>query len=238
MTDDKFFYLEGREVILKAGSSNIFNLLNVPEPNKVRLFYDEETALNFKSEYENLVDLGGTKLLNIASAASGGFIPSGQFAAQGFQIWKETDVVEFSVTVTLHMQDSGLNQVVIPALALSKLCVPSKKNNENKTFGQSLIPPGPDLQVLLANIGIEIGEEDKTSYSVDGVVRDPLSVIIGKFLTVENVIITKIEPTFSDVLDEDYMPVSCSLSIDFRTIEVANTDMINKMINHAKSRGQ
>lgn len=238
MKDDKFFYLDGREVILKAGSSNIFNLLNVPEPNKIRLFYDEETALNFKSEYENLVELGGTKFLNIASAATGGFIPSGQFASQGFQIWKSTDVVEFSLTVTLHMQDSGLNQVVIPSLALSKLCVPSKKDSGNKTFGQALIPPGPDLQVLLSTIGIEVGEGDKTSYNVEGVVRDPLSVTIGKFLTVDNVIITKVEPTFSDVLDEDYMPVSASISIDFRTIEVANTDMINKMITHAKSRGR
>lgn len=234
LTDDKFFALEGREIVLKLGATNVFNALKLKDASKIHLMYDEGTSLAFSSEYENLVELGGNKFLNIVSASTNGFIPSSQFASQGFQVWKETNVLEFSLTASLHMYDSGLNQVVKPALALSKLCLPSKSNEQNKIWGQSLVPPGPNIQVLLSTIGIEVGKEDATDYSVEGVIRDPLSISIGKFLTIDNVIITKIEPSFSEVLDEDYMPVSCDLSIDFRTTEVATTNMVDKILSYIK----
>ena len=235
INDEKFFVAPNREVKLLAGQSSVFNILKeVTEPEKVHLIYEDETSLNIKSDYENPVDIGGNKFLNLASLMTNGFVPSGQFAVQGYQIWKQTDVLEFSLNLQLHMVDSGLNQVVIPALALSKLCVPAKKNEKDPIWGQSLVPPGPSLKTFLAQAGINIKVDDSENYAQNGIQGNPLHVQIGRFLKIDNVVMTKVEPTFSEVLDEDYMPVSCSLAIDFRTVEVVTTNMLDQMIKFAQ----
>jgi len=234
MDNQGFFILPQREIKLFAGEKPIFDFLGIPEPSKVHLFYSGDISLGIKSTYENLIDVGSNKALNVASLLSGGFIPSGQFAVQGYQIWKDTEVLEFSLDVTLNMYDSGRNQVVLPALALSKLVVPSKKDDKT-LWGQSLIPPGPSLKTFLTQIGVDTSKfpvgEDAIA---NGIAGSPLHIEIGKFLRLENVIMTKIEPNFSEEVDEDYMPISCTLSIDFRTVEVVTTQMLEQIMQHAK----
>lgn len=233
-SNSTFFIPEGREVKLLIGEKNVFDVLGVPDPTNTHLIYDDEISLNIKSDYENLIDVGSNKLLNIASAITDGFVPSGQFAVQGMQIWKSTDVIEFSLNVEMHMINSGKNQVVLPSLALAKLCVPSKKNS-GLGAGQSLIPPGPNLNDILRMIGSSItiksgGDEANGNIQGGGL----LHVRIGKFLSIDNVVLTKVEPTYSKILDDEYMPISCKMSLDFRTVEVANTEMLQSMMDFAK----
>jgi len=227
------FLLDGTDVFehLKKDMSNLVTPVN--------LIYTDDTTLELNSKFSNLLNIKGSNLLTLLSGATGGVVPSGQFGIQGIQVWEETDPIEFSLrSVELHMgKNGGKTDVVIPALALSKLTLPSYKGEDNKK-GMSLIPPGPDLKDVLKLVGSSIGindlfgnGRDKKSANQGGGL---LTVQIGKFLTISNIILTKVEPTFSSILDEDGMPIHCKLQIECRTVEVATTYMITQIINNIK----
>jgi len=226
------FLLDGTDVFehLKKDMSNLVTPVN--------LIYTDDTTLELNSKFSNLLNIKGSNLLTLLSGATGGVVPSGQFGIQGIQVWEETDPIEFSLSVELHMgKNGGKTDVVIPALALSKLTLPSYKGGDNKK-GMSLIPPGPDLKDVLKLVGSSIGindlfgnGRDKKSANQGGGL---LTVQIGKFLTISNIILTKVEPTFSSILDEDGMPIHCKLLIECRTVEVATTYMITQIINNIK----
>ncbi|MGD9678178.1 MAG: hypothetical protein AB7V16_07415 [Vulcanibacillus sp.] len=225
-----------RKIVLKLNEKDLFEELKKDIPQlatPVDLIFTDEVTLQLTSKYGNLIQVKGSNLLTLLSGATNGIVPSGQFGIQGLQIWEETDPIEFTLSVELHMKTSGFSDVVVPALALSKICLPSYKSGDSKK-GISLIPPGPDLRTVLNLVGSSIGvtelfgsgKEKKSEAEGGGL----LTIEIGKYLTIPNVVVTKVEPTFSNILDEDYKPVSCKLSITFRTVEVATTYMISQMI--------
>ena len=234
---DIFNIPKERKVVLKLGESDLFEELKKDMPRlktPVDLIFDDDVTLQFSSKYGNLINIKGSNLLTLLSGATNGLIPSGQFGIQGLQIWEETEPLDFQLTVELHMKKSGIDDVVLPALALSKVCLPSYKGGDNQK-GMALIPPGPDLMDVLKLVGSSIGldklfssgREKKASSQGGGI----LTVEIGRYLTIPNVIITKAEPTFSKTLDTDYAPVSCKMTISFRTTEVATTYMVSRLID-------
>jgi len=228
---------ESRKVVFMLGKTNLFEELkkNTPKLKKVPdLIYTDETTIQVSSQYGNLINIKGSNLLTLLSGATNGVIPSAQFGLQGLQVWESTEPLEFSLSVELHMKNSGTDDVLIPALALSKVALPSYKGGDSKK-GMMLIPPGPDLKDVLSLVGASIGvdalfsggREKKEAKDGGGM----LSVKIGKFITIPNVLITKAEPTFSKLLDEDGAPVSCKIQLSFKTMEVATTYMIEQLIN-------
>jgi len=232
ISDTKFSLPEGREVILTVGSQNVFEVLKTSNTKLVKtptLVYTDDLTLSINTSYKNLVATTNNTLLTLLSGAFPGVVPSGQFALQGLQIWENTEVLEFSLSVTLYMIDDARNDVVITALSLAQLCVPYKNTKENGKAGYGLIPPGPNIKDVLQLAGLtesNVDKNDNRNFANGGL----LSIQIGKFMKIENIVITKVEPTFSSILDEDYNPVSCTLSIDFRTVEVVTTNMLQNMI--------
>lgn len=228
----------GRQVVITSNGNDIFNSLQSTTPGlalPVQLIMTEGVTLKISSQYKNLVEAQSSTMLNLISGLTKGVVPSGQFGLQGLQIWESTDVLDFSLTCELHMATSGRADVVLPALALSKICVPSY-NKSGISAGWGLIPPGPSLKDILGLVKATLDKTD--DFGNRQISKDPkqggglLGIKIGKYLNINNIVVTKVEPTFSEILDEDYMPVSCKLNIDFRTVEVVTTDMLDKIITN------
>jgi hypothetical protein len=230
---ETFNFPKYREVILSVGGKNIFSELT--NSQNIHLVLDEETSLEIKTSYKNIIEVKGSNLFSLLSnsftiGGTKGVIPSGQFALQGTQIWESTDVISFSLELKLYMTTSGYNDVLRPSLELAKWAVPSKKQSKNKILGNSLIPPGPNLADILQQLGVEVNSEKSFLGISLSDSKGVLNVQIGKHLQIDNVVITSVVPTYSAALDEDYAPVKCSLAVSFQTLEVATTDMIEGIL--------
>jgi hypothetical protein len=225
-----------KQIIITTGSQNVFEALRgeIPSLRVPKLIFNEQVSLNFSSKYGDLAQAQGSNLLTLLSGFTGGKVPSGQFGIQSLQVWQGTEPLSFSLDVELHMVDSGKHDVLIPALALTKLCLPSYKGSGDKR-GMALIPPGPDLGYILQTVIqssmvlselFNDGQSIKSPSNGGGIV----SIQFGRMFTLQNVLLTKIQPTFSILKDEEGMPVNCKLSMEFTTMEVATTAMVQGMI--------
>jgi hypothetical protein len=246
VNDSTFFIPPGRTIQItkstKTGGSstpNIFSMLNCGGT----LLYEDDFAFKAKSNYKSLIDGKGSTLLNLVAGATG--LPSGQFALQGLQAWENTESIEFSISARLLMQTSGYADVLVPALSLVKAMVPTKADGALPILGQSLIPPGPNLRTLLALVGVQGSYINSFFEWTQGVSKalgltstDAISdlngclwdVRIGSYIVIPGCVIKEVEPTFSAMLDSDYCPISCDISIGFATCEVATVQMINTML--------
>jgi len=231
---------QSKELIIMSGDKNILS-----DFTNTHLIIDDGISLDFKNNYTKLMDVKASSLLNLLanSITLNDQSPfSSQNALQGLEAWESTDVLSFSVDVTVNMVESGLIDVVNPVLLLVQATLPEKDPNKQGIWGNNLIPPGPNIAKILALTG----EENAVStlqkalnivtlggkvLNID--VKSPsgtFDVQIGKYLTISNVVITTIQPTFSEQLDEDYCPVNCKLNISFQTVEIATKNMIRNIL--------
>jgi hypothetical protein len=236
-TDGNFFIPDGREVIITdKNNENIFAQL----PN-AHLIYDEELELNIKSNYGSIVETTGSNLLSLLGGSftvGGANVPSGQFALQGLQIWKETEPLTFSLNVSLYTVASAYSDVIRPALHLASLTVPST-TKEDGTQGWNLIPPGPNIADILNEMGgeaatlatsLQNGKNFIKLKSSQGI----FNVKIGNYMTIPGVIIIGVSPTFSNILmDEDgaLVPMSCKIQLEMSTARVATKEMLQEIFS-------
>lgn len=213
----------------------------------VDFIYDDDLSLSISSTYDDL--LPSTKGSNLLTLASGSLqfggktdIPSGQFALQGFQIWKSTEPLEFNLNLHLYMKESGITDVVVPSLRLSKYSVPSKSEKSIIPGIGGLIPPGPTINDILSLANVNSSDQTTIKGILNAIglsnrvddkgrpISGLLDVEIGSFYMFRNCVLTKVVPTYSEAKDEDLAPISCDLSVDFRTAEVVTTEMIDTWI--------
>ena len=240
MSESTFFVPEGREIIITANGKNIFSKL--PNAKDLHLIIDSGVSLSFDNHYTHLVEVKGQALLNLISNSvkvNGVAPPTGQFSLQGIEIWESTDNVSFTIDAMLYMVNSARSDVLIPSLLLTGLTLPGTSNKDKGIWGMSLVPPGPNIQKILQLTGASSQKlQDEVTLLSVGTLLDIKSeaasgtfdVQIGNYLTLQNVIITKIEPNYSEQLDEDLCPINCKLTIGFQTVEVATKDMINRIL--------
>ena len=219
--------------------------MNIPEHKQVKFFhsnggsrilpnatfvYDDDFALNITSKYGELVNVKPSNLLSILSGSSllGGQIPSGQFALQGMQIWQGSEPIEFNLGLHLYMQYDATQDVYIPSIEISKLAVPTRTDS-NGHEGWGLIPPGPNLSDILTLAGVPKDAQDDTKYIglklAEG--NGLFDVEVGGFFYFQNCIITKAVPNYSEARDENLAPISCEISLDFRTSEIATKQLLD-----------
>lgn len=207
----------------------------------VPLFYDGEFSLKASSTFGSLWDAEGNNLLTLLSGATNGALPSGQFALQGAQIWQSTNPLTLDLTLYLYMNDSGKNDVMSPALTLVSTCLPTKTDFFQMKIGntniklQTLIPPGPNLQALIAASGAVTGNNLLDNFSKGS--RGVYTLKLGQHITIPRIIITSVEPTFSKWTDEDGYPISAEIALSFTTMEIATTDMIARIWRVDNSAG-
>ena len=206
---------KGKKVIITQQTDE--GAINIPF-GRVPLVIEEDITLSFSSNFSPLVGGTGSKALSAIGAAvrdaSGGRVGfSGQNKYMGFQVWEGSSPISFNATFGFYLGQSklysALQEVYRPVMELVRLVLP------DVGFAGSLIPPGPSLFSLIKGKG----EQAAKYYS--------LSITIAKVLRIDNVIITKAEPTFSNEVDEDGYPIWAKVAMDFQSVELANTGMLN-----------
>jgi len=221
---------DGRELkIFTEDGLNIFKDLSAEKD--IKLIVDEDISLNISSTYAPLVPANQNTLLSLISGSFtffGQSVSTGQFKQQGLQIWKSTEPVSFTVTAQLLSQSNSQLEVVEPVKTLIKLTLPELRSKKNGDTGWGLLPPGPNI----TNIITEEQQEALNSLPILNLKesRGVLGIQIGRYMRFNNVVITKAVPTFSGLVDEYGGPISCQLSLDFVTTEIATTDLIENSL--------
>lgn len=226
----------GRKLIIKQKGNDIVSQT---------LYIDGEFDLKTSSNFNSLWKASSNSLLNIVSSSftfGGKSLPSGQFAMQGVQVWESTEPLEFTISAHLYMNDDAFTDVVAPAMTLINLSLPTKKasvigdENGNVKIGTftinltTLIPPGPNIDAILrangsTTSGVDLGDLKSTES------KGVFTITIADYVTIPNVIIKGVDAQFSKILDEEGYPIECELSFEFRTLEIATTDMINNILS-------
>ena len=209
----------------------------------VPLIMDDDFSIKLDSKYGQLWEASPNDFLNLLSATINS--PSGQFALQGAQIWKSTDPIGIDVKVTLEMDTDPYKDVIYPTIVLCQTCLPTINDSSHDNFItehipiklKTLIPPGPNLNTLI-NL---MKKNQSDNFSIGGNLlagndgkNGVYNVTIG-FATFYNVIITKVEPTFSKTMAVSLLkanklyPCRADLSISMTTMEVATTDMMTRI---------
>jgi len=176
----------------------------------------ENVTINFSSRFGSLTSSSSPKLLKVASGLlsaaglPGAGILSGKFKQLGFQIWESTDPLSTSFSVKLYMKNDAYQDVVVPAMALAKICLP------REDVGGSLIGPGPTIEAAFEG-------EDKVGKS------RKITCQIGNF-NIPNVIMKRAQPTFSKHTDQYGYPIDATVEISIETIYTATIDIIEKII--------
>lgn len=228
----------GRQILIKDGNDK--PIINVP------LIFDGELSLKTSSDFGSIWDAEPNNLMSLvaSSVEIGNFkMPSGQFALQGAQIWQKTEPLEFTIKTNLYMDKDGFNDVVKPSLVLMQTCLPMKETiaERDNIMGlnvalQTLIPPGPNLQAILSTSGM-ISGDSKIMQDIKNKVRGTYTLEIPPNFIFNNIIIKEVDVTFSKTLDEKGYPISASVDIEFRTMEIATTDMINRILKSSSNGG-
>lgn len=202
---------QGKTLSLYRGRNPITN---------VPLILEEDITLSLSSSFRPLVS-GGNIKIDIAGGIAAdifgeefGF--SSQFKEFGYQVWERTDPLSFNATVTFHMgmlgEWNGRTEVYSPAIALSKLPLPTIGQAVLNNSIENLKSPGPPATSLL-----EVG------YGGNYV---PISLQIANIIYISHIVVLKAEPTFSNETDENGNPVWASVNLDIQSVETATAEML------------
>ena len=206
---------EGKRVRFKRDRDEIDGLKNI------MVLLEEDITITMNSSYSSITKGSSPVALSLVSGIirDAGFKNiagwvGGQFKQFGFQTWTGTDPLQTSFTVNLVMKNNALEDVVKPALALAKLCLPGEGT------GGTLIAPGPS--VLSAFEGEDQADEEIES-------GKPLTCYLGSYV-LRNVIVTRAQPTFSKFIDDRGYPISARVELSISTIFSATTNIIDSML--------
>lgn len=205
------------------------------------LIMNDELSIKVNSKYGELWQSTPNEFMTLLAGAFG--VPSGQFTLQGVQIWQSTDPINISISVDLEMDTDSYEDVIVPTKSLMSLVLPEKsemviggKKATTNLKLSTLIPPGPNVQAIVDMMKENSKIGDKASKFLDKfgtTSRGVYTVKVG-YATFNNVIITSVDPTFSNEMSysetkRNYFPSGASLSIEMSTMEMATTDMMDNI---------
>ncbi|MCK9439684.1 hypothetical protein M0Q39_06520 [Patescibacteria group bacterium] len=201
---------KGKEVKIMRGSQNLM------EPHEKIILSSPITA-SFTSTFDSLLpDMSGAAMnfLNLITTGVNAVTGKGigaRFKEQGFQVWQTTQPIKFSFECMFSFKTSGERDVLIPAKKLIKLPLPEEK-------GWGLTPPGPTiLQVF----------EGKNPDANTLPYANNFSFRCGVFY-LPKILISSVEPTWSEEYDSRGYPMHCTLRVDVESIYTATTNQIDK----------
>jgi hypothetical protein len=210
---------KGKEVLISTSGTaiqdnNSKNIMDDPDiADGLKLTLDEDVNLQLSTNYEPLYSGGGNLGLDVLGKISQevtGIGGSSQFKQFGFQVWKGTQPVVFTINLSFYLgmanAFSGRTEVVNPMRKLINLTLPS----EGGVAG-SLVAPGPSLLELFGE-----GANVKTRTT---------SIRIGNILRFDRVVIKSVQPTFSKIPDSQGYPTSGKISMEVNTLYNATTSL-------------
>ena len=227
------------DIYVSNGKGGTQKLIDQP------LLLDDEISIKASSKFGQLWEASPNNFLNLLSSATNGVIPSGQFALQGTQIWQSTDPLSMSLSLSLEMDTDPYTDVVAPTFILTQTCLPKINSSVKKSLDglveehlniklKTLIPAGPNLQSIIKMMKSNSDSADFLA-GKDGL-NGTYNIRIG-FVWLNNVIITRVEPTFSKTVsksrskDGKLFPIKSNISLELTTMEIATTDMISQTIS-------
>lgn len=189
---------------------------------------EEDVTLTMSSSFSSVVKASSPALMSIASqefnkrfgSSGAGFI-SGQFKQFGFQTWTSTRPLSTTVTLKISMKTDAYNDVVVPTLALAKLCLPSE------TDSGGLIGPGPSLSDSIKDEKDTNGEISSSGEILTA--GRQLHCYIGSYL-LKNILVESAQPTFSKYTDTRGYPISASIQVHITSLFSATTKAIDEMM--------
>lgn len=193
---------------LDSSGSKIFPIVGyLPETFNIAFSSNWEAPLEGSSLTGGLIQglTGGRISSEGADLASGAFGVPTRTKAQSFQIWKGSSAMNFSFEMVFHAQKNTNTEIRDKHIALLKLAAP-------KNLAGTLLPPGPSLAkgVLSANGGVTLQ--------------------IGKYLLLDNVVITSVGTDVQSRFDALGNPISLSISLSVSSFFTSfDHDDIDKM---------
>ncbi len=178
---------------------------------------DGEITVNLSSNFGQLVDNDPNSFVsalgNLSQEVFGrGF--SGAYKQAGFQVWKGTEPMAFSMNLLFRMQDSAFT-VMQDVKRVIKLPLPQDTGGIG-----GLVPPGPSI--------LEVFTEDSNATASEG---KRLSMRIGNVIHLKRMLVRGAEPTFSqDVDDSNGLPIWVRVKLDILSIYTATTQLVEEYI--------
>lgn len=204
---------KGKEVVFQQGGGPISGTENS------RAILNEDLTLSFSSSFSSLTESSAPKafkalagvLRDTGANKVAGFI-GGEFKQLGFQVWTGTEPLSTTLSLKFSMDKDAKKDVMEPALAITKLVLPSTGDNG------ALIGPGPSV--------LSTFEEGKIGSFAEG---KNLHCYIGNF-KISNIIVTRATPTFSKHTDQYGYPIWATLELSFTTVFSATVEMLDDMV--------
>lgn len=184
-----------------TGDSKILSLnpgvfpLRAALPERWHMNFSSSWQAPFSKNYlgEAAGKLGGEKaqaLVDATSAVAG--IPT-RLKSQSIQVWESTSPMSFSLDLTFNAKENSEREIRARHKALLQLAAPSQK-------GEMLIQPGPIILDKLVS---------KDSRNI--------SLQIGKYIFLDNVIVTGVSSDVVTVCDTKGIPISMTINIEVQS---------------------
>lgn len=202
----------GRRIIFQQDGGPL------PGTENAEFILSEDLTLSFSTRFSRAVDSSTSKtrkliasvIRDLGSSKVAGFI-GGEFQQLGFQTWDSTEPLKFSLSLTLNMENDARAEVVEPAIALTKICLPVLGE------GGALIGPGPSV---LSAIG-------KDEYVANKYKK--IHCYMGNF-KIPDIVMETANPTFSSQTDQNGDPIWAKIEVSFSTLFTASTDMLDTIM--------
>ena len=209
------------DITVPLGKRLRISVGGIPINPVIPMIIDNDITISLSSTFSPLLGGGGplqkaATVLGLISGEVFGVSFSARHKVMGYHMWESTDPIMIPGMVISFYVDSlsvsGKLQVYDPILELMKLPLPG----ESKLFPGILKPPGASIASLFLG--------------TKGVHRTTISVEIGNILRIENALIKKAEPTFSNDSDSSGFPIWGKVSLDIQSLETATKDNVANRI--------
>ena len=249
-----------------SAEKNPMTELTVSDAYKVKLFKDNEPTpiieanlpQNFSlqlsgswdepynrslSEYASNIagNLGMNKAqqaLGVVDAVGGLTGQSTKMVGASTLVWQSGSHLEFTIPFVLRAYTNSETEVKDKMLALLKLVAPTQESGR-------LISPGPapvESMLSTASPGIReqanaLAAKASTAFGTPANLKNVLRLQIGKFLTVQPVIVESVNEEFDTVFDKDGLPLAVSITVTIKTLYTVTQDMLESFFTAQAASG-
>jgi len=212
---------------------------------------NERTGFNITSNYTPPFSQGGLQVGNINFGPIMrvmGIIPLTQFLTT--QLWEGNETIDMSMDFTLVAEQDAQKDVMQPFRNLLQFTLPSLyKGILLQSPGSYIRPKSMSAAAKAAGKAIKIAGRKTVGvlHSLEGKATSPvkgsalatlqnafpienrLSLHIGRYLYFPEIVITGVLPVWSNLLDDNGIPISMDLTVGIRTFQVPITKDIPTM---------
>lgn len=206
---------KGKKITIEVDDTEI--------PEGIPLILEDNVTLSASSQFGSVFGGGGkiTQVINAMGKLSqdmGGPAFGGTLKQMGMQTWQSTDPLTVSsLVLTFYLgiaeKWDAFEEVKKPIFELMKMTLPKEG------VGGSLTMPGPSPLSALKGTFAEGKVEEKVDIK-------SISLDLGGIIYLPEIIVKKVDPTFSVETDDKGNPIWGQVSIDIQTLFTATSKLL------------